>query len=537
MSGRRTTNDGDSGSVSTTSDQVEIASKEASKSGTNNAAAGATNRRTSGRRRSEDGSSPPTNSKRSGAATSGNAVASSRRHRSKDSSDDGTVSSKQSAKSSNATEEVDNSGDDKRGSPSRRSRKERESPSMNKTLQSDPTNHISSAFDGGSGSRFDSGAFAQDGFSGLMDAAFATNFADMPANASSAPEGTAFSSALSFDAAFSPDAVKFESAAFGAADFGVADFGASNLDAGLQAFDQTPTFPSQPETVWDKSPLSDVPEVEPAKVILKRKAIMTKSFQGSPVSNPVNGNIIFAATSTNGGVNLHEVDPNRDYIQVAVVPFLTAELREMLAAKYSTTVMGVDTVWKLAAGLQHVQTKEQIAAIVDLKTMEASLTMRVVVVWERVGSIFQLQYVTTPPAGGDFVCDVSTLQVADGLLFVAGSSPKGACIFICKPAVREAWSANFLTGTGSVSAMSVTPSKPYLVVALADKSVTVWTYKSALIRASTKEKTSKRWLFPLCRLEYMTVLMAEKPAYPGTDDDKSGPVWEGKGEFCIVMFH
>ena len=354
-------------------------------------------------------------------------------------------------------------------------------------------------------------------------------------------DAAAFSStsAAAFDAAFTTDPKLFEgaitesSAAFGStADF----FDPASFDAA--AFDPAPAFSGggrAAETVWDKSPLTDVPRVEPEKLVLRQKSVLTKAFHGTPVNNPLNGNIIFAATTTttSKGVYLHEIDPGRNFIQVAAAPILTADMRDKIAAKYSATVCAVEGVRSLACGVQTTtgrQTRVRVAAIVDLKVLEAPGTMRVVAVWQW-SNLQQLMYVMTPPSGGDFTYDLTTLQVSDGLCFLAGSSPKGACVFVSKPAVREAWSANFLTGSGTVSAMSVAPNRPYLVVALTDRSVTVWTYKSALVRdsaAKAQQTTSKRWLYPLCRLSHAKAMAAEKPASPGPDYKESTVGKEGE---------
>lgn len=246
---------------------------------------------------------------------------------------------------------------------------------------------------------------------------------------------------------------------------------------------------------------------------------MTKNFHGSPINNPASGNILFLSTTTNG-LYLHEVDPSRSYVQVASAPVLSADLRSRILTKYNATVTGVGTVWNLAAGTNG-PTKEQVAVVIDLKIVEAATPMRVVIGWQLSNDAFHLDFVTTPPSGADFACDVSNFQSADGLLFIAGYSPKGACIFISKPAAREAWSANFLTGSGSVAVMSVTPTKPYLVIGLADGTVTVWTYASALIRSAATTKILKRWLFPLCRLDCETSLAKETPVNAGIDTDDS----------------
>ena len=307
--------------------------------------------------------------------------------------------------------------------------------------------------------------------------------------------------------------------------------------------------------VYDHTPFTHVPKMVQPTLTLQSKVVMKQNFHSAPIQNPANGNIMFIATPAASSVSistpytLYEVDPNRNYIPVSSIPLLSLELQRMVATKYNATIQSIQKIWTLTMGLaqppllnagtsstgtrqQHGR-REQLAAIIDLRVLEATTTMRLVVMWQRntVSNQFDLYHVTTPPSGGDFASDLSTLQVSDGLLFVGGASPKGSCIFISKPSYRgEAWSANFVTGMGSVLYMSVSITKPHLVVALADKSITVWTYQSALRNAvdhnneatdqpTTAATTSKRWLYPLCRLNYNDTLSTVTPEYPGTDKD------------------
>jgi len=296
------------------------------------------------------------------------------------------------------------------------------------------------------------------------------------------------------------------------ADFGANDgFGAFGSDANPFASQPQQTlFDAPKETSWDTSPLVDMPRAVQSKVSLHLKSMYSKSFVGKPIVNPLNGNIIFCAKGHNGAF-LHEVDPRRSYMQVSSAPVMSTELQRRLAVKYNVSASNLEDVITLTAGIQHShgQARVRVAAILDLKVLESHQLMRVVAVWQwghSSPSSNTLQFAMTPPSGGDFSYDSSSLQVADGLMFVAGSSPKGPCVFMCKPTVRETWSANFLSGTGRVTSMSVTPylnrDFPFLAVALSDRSVSIWTYKTALSGTASKaNEPSKRWLFPLCRLD------------------------------------
>lgn len=442
----------------------------------------------------------------------------------KDGGDDATVSSRQSSAASHSNRDDHTVGSrvSRTGarlqspkttarSPTRKHRARKEPPA-DSAFSPDGFGGFPSTFSPPTARKKDPASSGADAFGNFGDAA------SFPPAGKADAAFSSTSTAGAFDAAFATGP-ELETAAGG---FGAADFDPTAFNnAGFDAFDQTPAFAAQPETVWDKSPLTDVPKTKPEKLVLRQKPVLTKKFHGAPVNNPMNGNIVFAAT-TPKGMYLHEIDPNRSFIQVASSPILTADMKEKIATKYSATVCAVETVWSLACGIVTTGslTKVRVAAILDLKILESPGTMRVVAVWHW-SNLQQLQYVMTPPAGGDFAYDVTTLQVADGLCFLAGSSSKGACVFISKPSVREAWSANFLTGSGTVSAMTVAPDRHYLVVALTDMSVTVWTYKSALVRDSTKAQTSKRWLFPLCRLNHAKTMVAERPSSPGPDYKES----------------
>jgi hypothetical protein len=331
-----------------------------------------------------------------------------------------------------------------------------------------------------------------------------------------------------FSAAFSPDG----DTAFG---------GAAAFDS-TEGFDQTSFFaaapakaasPKQKVKVWDSAPLTDVPKTELPKLSLVEKTTVRCSFEGAPSTNPMNGNIIFCS-SKYGVFSIHEIDPHKDNVQVSSVAILSTELQRKLASKYNASAHSVDSVIALTAGLHraHGQTRVRVAAILDLSVLETGQVMRIVAVWQwgyGAPHPVLLQHVMTPPSGGDFTYDAASIQLADGLLFIAGTSPKGPCVFVSKPAVRETWSANFLSGKGRVSAMAVTPDVrrgfPYLAVALSDRSLSVWTYGSALATGASKgNEASPRYLFPLCRLEGQSVL-AEVAAAP-LDENESG----GKGK-------
>lgn len=301
---------------------------------------------------------------------------------------------------------------------------------------------------------------------------------------------------------------------FGATDaFGTFETEGSGFTGDSNAFfsEPAPSFDTPQLTKWDKSPLTDIPQRPQSPLTLYTQPTLAAAFLGKPTTNPANGNIIYCAKGRDGVVYMREVDPYRDNLQVASTPVLSADLQRKLATKYSVSACSLESVITLTGGLHHAhgQARLRVAAILDLRVVESHQVMRVVAVWQwgyAAPYSIALQYALTPPSGGDFTYDSFSLQVADGLFFIAGSSPKGPCIFMCKPAVRETWSANFLPGVARITCMAVTPSvtreHPYLAVAFNDGTVSVWTYKTALSGAAVKgNEPSKRWLFPLCRLE------------------------------------
>lgn len=295
--------------------------------------------------------------------------------------------------------------------------------------------------------------------------------------------------------------------------FGAFDGGNAFAGSGPDAFDQvnfsTPAV--KEEIVYDTSPLSGVPTITQPVPAVYQKTIMKGPFQGSIATNALNGNLI-VCTESGDGLFLREVDPLRHYVQISAVSVVSPDLQRKVMSKFNLTPHTVESVIRLSAGLHSElgQTKLRVGAILDVQVLEAPQPLRLVVVWQwGQGGIHPvtIQYALSPPSGADFTYEASSLVMADNLIFLAGTSPKGPCVFVSKPAVRESWTANSLPGSGKVSAMEVTPNiernQPYLAIALTDRSVSIWTYREAVEGLSTKGKESgpKRWLFPLCRLE------------------------------------
>ena len=341
---------------------------------------------------------------------------------------------------------------------------------------------------------------------------------------------------MDFDA-FNPAAFESDSA-FNA--FGSSNHGSSTFDAGFSK----PFPPAPPKKAWDKTPLpsSELPRRALPHLALHQKQLFSCDFERPPINNPLNGNIIFCS-KRNGSFHLQEVDPRRGCVQVSAVPVLSSEFKRKVAAKYNASVHMVDAVLSIGAGLHfsNGQTRTRVAAILDLGVLESKHIVRVIAVWQwGYGSPHPvtLQYVLSPPSGADFAFDTSSLQNADGLLFLAGQSPKGPCMFMCKPSAKETWSANFLAGSGKIVSVAVTSDLqrlyPYIAIALDDGTLCVWTYGSALSAAGSRDAAggSKRWLFPLCRLEHARTFAFTEASSP---NEQEVVVGKGKSTHAVEV--
>ncbi|KAL7579236.1 hypothetical protein ACA910_011397 [Epithemia clementina (nom. ined.)] len=267
---------------------------------------------------------------------------------------------------------------------------------------------------------------------------------------------------------------------------------------------------AKPEKVYDNSPLTGMPASTIGNLEMDQRTVLRCRFKGSLSTNPLNGNVLFCCETRDGAV-LREVDTSNGNRQVMSAGILSPELCAKVANKYNATVRGLDDVLQLSAGLHQGkgQTRIRVAAMLSLRLLETQQLLHVIAVWQW-GSGFpqpvSLLYVMSPPSGSDFAFESSSLRVAHNLLFLAGQSPKGPCVLISKPAMREAWTSNSLPGSGKISSMEVFMSVdvplPYVAIALTDKTISVWSYKAATESSGnkSKEQQSKRWLFPLGRL-------------------------------------
>ena len=281
--------------------------------------------------------------------------------------------------------------------------------------------------------------------------------------------------------------------------------------------DAPPVFGSRHRDSLDTSPLQDPPRRKiMAKLSLVKNTLFSQQFACPPVPNPLNGNLIFC-TSRDGEMYIQEVDPQRGFVPVLSSPILTPELHKKVTTKYNRSAYGVDNVLKLCVGVHrsHGQPRLRVVAVVDLLVLDSKHILRAMAVWQwgYGGSTHpvSLQFLLSPPSGTDYAYNPESIVAADGIVFVAGASAKGPCIFMCKPSVRESWSANFLAPDGKITCMAVTATidrqYPYMAVGMADGSLSVWTYAAALKQsASKKNEPFRRLLYPLCRLDALWVL-------------------------------
>lgn len=266
-----------------------------------------------------------------------------------------------------------------------------------------------------------------------------------------------------------------------------ADFGQFN---GFEAFDQNAFFSQPDEPVFDTTPHANVPKDEPDGVpnINPKLSIsqrLRRTFLTNPVNDTASGNYLIAVERPDASIWIESIDSESSHDLRSAFPLLASNLRRRVATKYKSTLTKIHKVWCMATGSQ------QVAVLLDAKTLGSS-SLRLIVVYHIPTG--RAEYVLTPPSGGDFVYNIATLAISRKLIFLAGASPKGACVFLCRPSLRESWSANFLSGPGyQVTALSAATHKPWLVIGLTDQSVTVWTYSTST--------SSKRWLLPLCRLD------------------------------------
>jgi len=271
------------------------------------------------------------------------------------------------------------------------------------------------------------------------------------------------------------------------------------------------SLPAVQERVWNKTAHDPavLPPVENPSVSHHLISTFKAAFVTDPGINPLTKGIVYCQ-ERNGAYSIIEIDPDRSFVQTSCLDVISTDFRKSFAKKHNASFSKIAKVLALACGLQSQggKVEARVALMLDVAAVESSKLFRVVGVWNwRVPKI-SLQFLVTPPSGGDFSFDSRTFRLAEGLLFLGGSSPKGPCIFMCRPSMKETWSANFLGGSGRVSCLEVvqrTCEAPhYLAAALDDGHISIWTFDIAT--SLSPATTTKRWLYPVCRLDYNSSL-------------------------------
>ena len=295
---------------------------------------------------------------------------------------------------------------------------------------------------------------------------------------------------------------------------------------------------------WDTSPIDQIPTLPRRETQMTHDVLLSSRFLTAPTSNPSNSHIIFA-TLVDAEVVLQEVDSQRNGAVLISQPLLSSALSRRVKAQYRATAHAIKTVWSLASGIDG--RTSQVVVIVDLLVLETSVPIRLLLVyeWADTAQDVKLSSVLSPPGkrrhqcrhcsnsldqflgGVDFVYDSLSLAVADGLLFLAGSSSRGSCIFVSNCGAEQPWNANYLETDSNITAMETTNrqmnSLPLLVIALDDLSVVVWRYVVC--------DDSSRCLFPYCCLEYLSLVRSVTSlSLPGEDDSA------GAGTLKIYRF-
>lgn len=336
---------------------------------------------------------------------------------------------------------------------------------------------------------------------------------------------------------------------------------------------------SPPPQLYDKSPIENPPVDQVGSATTKIKwisprPVLIQSSSPAPVANPLSGHLILCRQtsgiprgSAKKEFSLVEWNPHSQ-TQVISTPILTVDLHRKVSQKYKVTPSGVDNVLTLSVGVHRTQgySRTRVAALMDLRVLENKEVLRVIAVWQwgyggsdkQQSHPVHLQSVLSPPSGSDFSYNTDSLIVSDSCVFVSGASTKGPCVFLCKPTVRETWSANFVGKESSrIASMAVTTCEngpadlvtdnstsignnyperlPYLAIALTDGTISVWTYEAATRLTAKSTEPVRRLLFPLCRLEGVQLLKGA-PSTTWSNKEKPSESHEESGSMGGVGY-
>lgn len=367
-----------------------------------------------------------------------------------------------------------------------------------------------------------------------------TMSSDFAAAFGSTDTSTGFDGSAFGSTAVTGDNANFE-AAFGSFPSEFGSFPAASTASEEPAADDAYQPPSPqlapPSVTYDKTPLDHPPTItsppKPAPKLSPPHPILLTEPGPAPVANPLTGHLIVCKKLPTGDFALAEVNP-RTGNQVLSSPILSLELQRKVAAKYRVSASAVENVLTLTVGIHqgHGFTRPRVACLMDLLVLENHEVLRVIAIFQwgyGSSTLVQLQSVLSPPSGSDFSYNTDSLTVADSCVFVSGASAKGPCVFLCKPTVRETWSANFVGKEAArIASMAVTTTTvrdehkksrlPYLAIALTDGSLSIWTYEAATKVNSKTTETIRRLLYPLCKLEGVKILRQCQPTAWSKDE-------------------
>lgn len=302
---------------------------------------------------------------------------------------------------------------------------------------------------------------------------------------------------------------------------GAAEAVFSDLFATHQRFDSEARSAAGKKS-WNMTPLTNAPRQNNKMISIRQNEVVSKRFLVSPVTHPLTGTIL-SCIQEQQEIRVIEIDANRNFAEVRSIPLLSIDFRSIIDEKYQSTVKCINHVLNLVAGVYAINGTSGIlvAATLDVAVMESLDLLRVIAVW-RWGLCFSddcsLAAIVLPPNGDDLYCDLSTLQAADCLLFMAGSTTNGACIFICKALEQDTWATNQLPGRGNVCQMIVTfttkRENPYLIVARADLTLSVWNYQSAF-KSGNADTT---WLSREFTWDHQSLFSLDETLWPGEED-------------------
>jgi hypothetical protein len=248
---------------------------------------------------------------------------------------------------------------------------------------------------------------------------------------------------------------------------------------------------------WAKTPLTIIPQANNKMISISQNEVLSKRFLVSPVVHPFKETIL-SCVQEQKEIYVIEIDANCNFAEVRSIPLLSIDMRSIVNEKYQSTAKCINYVWNLVTGVYAINgiSRVMVSCTLDVAVLESLNAIRLIAIWDwDLLDECSLASIILPPTGDSLYCDPSTLQAADGLLFMAGSSPDGACIFICKAFEQDVWVTINLPGKGNVCQMTVTftakRENPYLIISRADLTLSVWNYQSLLVDCQSNGGNSK----------------------------------------------